>query len=159
MCWHNYCITIRNTFLESLLETELSARKKVLVIDDDKDQVASLRLILEANSYDVDSANSRDEGFQKVKQSLPDLILLDVLMGKGADGVLFARRLRQDPEFSAVAKTPILVMTSMRQQTGFWFPGEPKNSVYFPVQEILEKPVKPETLLAKIRGLLEATRA
>jgi CheY-like chemotaxis protein len=129
-------------------------KKKILVIDDDKDHVAGIRLVLENSNYEVASANSREEGFLKVKEVKPDLILLDILMGKGADGVLFARKLRHDEAYTEASKTPIIVMTSMRQQTGFWFPGEPKHDVFFPIDEILEKPVKPEVLLKKVRQML-----
>lgn len=129
-------------------------RKKILVIDDDKDHVASIQLMLETKSYEVVAAFNREEGLRQVKEAKPDLILLDILMGKGADGVLLSRKLRQDAEYAAFAKTPIIVMTSMRQQTGFWFPGEPKHETFFPIDEILEKPVKPEVLLEKVRQKL-----
>lgn len=134
-------------------------KKRILVIDDDRDHVAGIQLVLENNNYEVAAAYSRDEGLLRVKEYRPDLILLDILMGKGADGVLLARKLRHDAEFAAVAKTPILVMTSMRQQTGFWFPGEPKHDLFFPIDEILEKPVKPEVLLEKVRGMVGAAAA
>ncbi len=134
----------------------MSSKKTILVVDDDKDHVAALQMMLENQGYEVATAPDRDGGLRKAQEVKPDLILLDILMGKGADGVLFARKLRQDPAFAAVAKTPIIVMTSMRKQTGFWFPGEPKHEVFFPIDEILEKPVKPEVLLERIRARLAA---
>ncbi len=134
----------------------MTSKKKILIVDDDKDHVAALRLMLETKGYEVASAYDRDDGLRRSKEVKPDLILLDILMGKGADGVLFARKLRQDAAFSEVAKTPIIVMTSMRKQTGFWFPGEPKHEVFFPIDEILEKPVSNDVLLEKVRARIES---
>ena len=129
-------------------------QKKILVVDDDQDYVAGVQMILEANNYAVVTAYNPDEGLQKAVNDKPDLILLDIMMGKKAEGILFARKIRQNSEYSACSKIPILVMTGMREQTGFWFPKEPKNSVFFPIDTIIEKPLKPAPLLEKIRDML-----
>ncbi|MBI5622265.1 MAG: response regulator [Elusimicrobia bacterium] len=130
--------------------------KKILIVDDDADFAAAMKLVLESNSYSVESASSPDEGLRKLKEVHPDLILLDIMMGKGADGILFARKVRGENEYDRYSKVPILVLTSMRKQTGFWFPGEAKHPVFFPIDKILEKPVKPEALLEEVKGLLGA---
>jgi len=135
------------------------ANPKVLIVDDDQDFVAGLRLVLENQRYEVLAAHDREDGLRRLRDSDPDIILLDILMGKGADGILFARKVRQDPDFARFAKTPILVMTSMRQQTGFFFPGEPKHPVFFPIDALVEKPIKPAELLEKVSGMLEAKTA
>ncbi len=123
----------------------------ILVIDDDPDFVEITKSILETNQYRVNVAYSADEGFARLEEEIPDAIILDVMMGKGAEGFIFARKIRKDPSF---AKIPILVLTSISEQTGFNFPGEPIHPKFFPIDEFIEKPVEPQVLLETIGRLL-----
>ncbi len=61
------------------------------------------------------------------------------------------RKIRKDPRFD---KMPILMMTSMREQTGFDFPGERMHSKFLPVDDYVEKGVEPKVLLDKVEQLL-----
>jgi len=123
----------------------------ILIIDDDPDFVEVTKVILETKQYKVISAYDPDEGFAKLEEEMPDAIILDVMMGKGAEGFIFARKMRKDPRF---ANIPILMMTSMRQQTGFDFPGERIHSKFLPVDDYIEKGVEHQVLLEKIEQLL-----
>ena len=71
-------------------------------------------------------------------------------MSKAA-GIIISRHLRKNPKFQ---KLPILMLTGMRKQTGFFFPGELKSDKFLPVNELLEKPPSPEILLEKVEKLL-----
>ena len=123
----------------------------VLIIDDDEDFTESTRLTLEAHGYAVLSAHDAKSGFSKLAEGKPDLVILDMMMeGKGA-GFIFSRKMRKDPQY---ARVPILMLTGMREATGFDFPGKAKDSVFLPVDEFVEKPVEPKLLLAKIVKLL-----
>ena len=138
----------------------MEKKTKILVVDDDKDYADAIRLILETKRYDVTTAHDKDDGLEKIKDANPDLIVLDVMMGNQAAGLLFARKIRskKNPDFAAYSNIPILVLTGIREQTGFYFIGEPKHPVFFPIDEIVEKPVKPEVLLEKVEKLLLQAR-
>lgn len=123
----------------------------ILIIDDDPDFVRITRTILEKERYKVSCAYNADEGFAKLEEESPDAIILDIMMGRGAEGFIFARKMRKDPRFAAI---PILMLTSMREQTGFDFPGERIHPKFLPVEEYIEKPIEPKTLLEKIEELL-----
>ena len=123
----------------------------ILIIDDDPDFVAVTKVILEAKQYNVRFAYNPEEGYAELEKEAPDAIILDVMMGKGAEGFIFARKMRKDSRFD---KTPILMMTSMREQTGFDFPGERIHDKFLPVDDYVEKGVEPEELLEKIEQLL-----
>ena len=123
----------------------------ILIIDDDPDFVEVTKAILEAKQYEVISAYSPDEGLAKLEEGIPDVMILDVMMGRGAEGFIFARNLRKDPRF---AKMPILMLTSMREQTGFDFPGERIHSKFLPVDDYIEKGIEPQVLLEKIEQQL-----
>ncbi len=124
---------------------------RILIIDDDPDFVEVTKVLFETRQYDVTAAYNPEEGFAKLEEEIPDALILDVMMGKGADGFIVARKIRKDPRFD---KMPILMMTSMREQTGFDFPGDRIHSKFLPVDEYIEKGVEPQVLLDKIEQLL-----
>jgi len=123
----------------------------VMIIDDDPDFVAVTKAILETKQYNVRFAYDPEEGMAELEKEVPDALILDVMMGKGAEGFIFARKIRKDARF---AKMPILMLTSMREQTGFDFPGERIHEKFLPVDDYVEKGVEPEVLLDKIEKLL-----
>jgi len=59
----------------------MSEKAKILVIEDDNDLVAAITKILENNGYAAESAYDPEEGWDKIKQNKPDLIILDVMFG------------------------------------------------------------------------------
>ena len=81
-----------------------------------------------------------------------DLLLLDIMMGRGAEGVMFARKMRKDP---VLREVPTLIITGLREQIAFLFPGEPVHPHLLPVDELMEKPVDQKLLLEKVATLLE----
>jgi len=123
----------------------------ILIIDDDPEFVEITKAILETKPYKVSCAYDADEGFAKLEEHIPDAIILDIMMGKGAEGFIFARKIRKDPRY---ANIPILMLTSMREQTGFDFPGERIHPKFLPIDEYVEKPVEPQVLLEKIERQL-----
>jgi CheY-like chemotaxis protein len=129
----------------------MESRKKLLIIDDDPDYVEGIKAILEMANYEVDAAYNPKEGF-KVLQSQPyDLLLLDIMMGRGAEGVMLARKISQEP---GLRDLPILIITGIREQIAFLFPGQPVHPGFMAVDELLEKPVEPDLLLEKVSALL-----
>jgi DNA-binding response OmpR family regulator len=128
----------------------------ILIIDDEPEFVEIVRTILATKQYKVSCAYSADEGFSKLEKESPDAIILDVMMGKGAEGFIFARKMRKDPRY---AKIPILMLTAMREKTGFDFPGERIHPKFLPVDEYMEKPIKPEALLEKVEQQLAKKNA
>ena len=120
---------------------------KILVIDDDPDLVAFAKALLESRQHDVSVAYDPDEGWEKLEQENPDLIIMDVMMGKGAGGFILARKVRKDSRFDAI---PIVMLTGMREQTGFSFPHDPKHPKFLPIDEFLEKPMDPDVFLETV---------
>ena len=65
-------------------------------------------------------------------------------MENKAAGIIVSKQVRKNPKFQ---KLPILMLTSISEQTGFFFPGEPKSDEFLPINEFLEKPFTTEILL------------
>lgn len=125
--------------------------KKVLVIDDDNDFVESILNLLEARGYAVASASNGKEGVEKAKTEKPDLIMLDVMMTTKDEGFNVARQLHG---IEGLKETPIIMVTGVRKEMNLPFGFEP-DGTWLPVKEILEKPVKPETLLSAVSNALK----
>ena len=129
----------------------MGTNKRLLMIDDDPDFVEAVVPILENAGYEVDAKYNPDEGFKALQTGVYDLLLLDVLMGRGAEGIMIARKIGNDEQ---LRDTPILIITGMREQIAFLFPGQPVHPSFVPVDELIEKPVEPDLLLEKISTLL-----
>jgi CheY-like chemotaxis protein len=123
------------------------AENTILIIDDDIDLVEILRITLENSGFRVIDAQTGERGLALAQQQDPDLILLDVMMGKVDEGFQVAYQLRSD---EVTAATPILMLTAVTTQTGFEF-DPAKDKEFLPVNEFIEKPVSPRNLVDMIR--------
>jgi two-component system alkaline phosphatase synthesis response regulator PhoP len=124
---------------------------KIMMIDDDPDFVAGIKSILEKADYSVNVAYNPKDGFQALQAEHYDLLLLDIMMGRGAEGVALARKIRKDPKLKEM---PVLIITGLREQIAFLFPGQSVHPHFVETDELVEKPVEPKLLLEKVSSLL-----
>ena len=132
-------------------------KPKILIIDDDPDLVESIRITLEANGYQVESAYNGTDGLGLVKETNPDLIILDVMMDSITEGFQVLYQLRSpDPqsEYKDYAGIPILMVTGVSQKMHMKFSPETDED-YLPVDEMVEKPIQLDALLEKVGNLLK----
>src|SRR3990172_11454495 len=101
--------------------------KRLLIIDDDPDFVAGIKSILDTAGFKVETANDPTAGLRALHSGQYDLLLLDIMMGRGAEGVMIARKLRKDPKLRDL---PVLIITGMKEQIAFLFPGEPIHPAF-----------------------------
>ncbi|HPF70084.1 MAG TPA: response regulator, partial [Candidatus Krumholzibacteria bacterium] len=91
------------------------AEKTILVIDDDIDLVEIIRVGLEQHGFRVIDAQSGERGFELARSEVPDLVLLDVMMGTVDEGFQVAYRLRGD---GLTRNIPIVMLTAVGDRTG-----------------------------------------
>ena len=130
----------------------MATPKKLLIIDDDPDFVDGIKAILKKAKYEVDAAYNPKDGYKALENGQYDLLLLDIMMGRGAEGIMIARKMRKDDR---LRETPVLIITGIREQIAFLFPGEQVHPRFVAVDELLEKPVEPRLLLDKVEALLK----
>jgi CheY-like chemotaxis protein len=130
--------------------------KRLLIIDDDPDFVSGIKAILDGAGFEVDVSFNPKEGLKALQGATYDLLLLDIMMGRGAEGIMIARKLRKDP---VLRHMPVLIITGMREQIAFLFPGEPIHPHFVEVDELVEKPVEPRLLIEKVNGLIQMAEA
>ena len=128
------------------------AQTRLLIIDDDPDYVDGIRSILEKANYEVDVAYNPKEGYKALESGNYDMLLLDIMMGRGAEGVMVARKINKDPKLREI---PVLIITGLREQIAFLFPGQSVHPRFLPTDELMEKPVDPSLLLEKVETLLK----
>ena len=117
--------------------------KKVLVVDDSPTERHVLVELLTKNGYQVITAESGEEGIEKAKSELPDLVLMDVVM-PGQNGFQLTRAIVRNPDYADI---PIIICTSKNQETDrVW--GLRQGA-----RDYITKPVDPAELFAKITAL------
>lgn len=125
--------------------------KKILIIDDDTDMVESTKVVLEAKSYKVFTAANKQSALVQIKEVMPDLIIMDVMLEKMSDGFDLSRELKSDEKYKRI---PVLMVTAIGEKTGFRFSEAAGDRVWLPVDDYAEKPLKPEELISKVEKLL-----
>ena len=131
----------------------MSTPADILIIDDDKDLVNSIEIILQTKNYQVRSAFNGKEGFGKIEKKIPDLILLDVMMATDTEGFDLAYKLKENPKYRDI---PIIMITSFTQKMAEQGPESFQHILgeAWPVSSFLEKPVDPEVLLSTVEKVL-----
>lgn len=124
---------------------------KILVVDDDPDILDAVAMILESQGYVVVTACDGVEGLATLKAEDPDLMLLDLMMPK-MDGFGVCKEL-QDPRWSKFKKTPILILTSVREEASRRR-YELETGLELDVDDYIEKPMSPDVLLERVNALI-----
>jgi len=122
----------------------MSEPAKILVVDDQPQNVRLLADLLGAKGYTVSTAASGADALEQVRKVQPDLVLLDVVM-PGMTGYEVCRRIRESPD---TAVLPVVLVTSLD-------PGEERiKGLDAGADDFLTKPVNQAELLARVRSLL-----
>ena len=131
----------------------MDAGKDILIIDDDRDLVSSIRIVLESKDYNVRFAYNGKEGFGKIEEKIPDLIILDVMMTTDTEGFDLAFKLKNNPEYQGI---PIVMATAFPKKMAEEGPDKFQHILgeSWPISHFLEKPIDPEELLSTIENIL-----
>lgn len=119
---------------------------RILVVDDDKRIAASVRRALAYEGYKVDVAHDGESALNTARTTMPDLVVLDVMM-PGIDGVEVCRRLREAGDDTAV------LMLTARADVPDRVAGLDAGA-----DDYLVKPFAYDELLARVRSLLRRNR-
>jgi CheY-like chemotaxis protein len=124
--------------------------KKVLIVDDEPEQIDFASALLEEHGYIPLAASDGIEGMEKAKTEKPDLILLDVLMPKRG-GIGMYEDLKQDKETKNI---PVVIITGVAQTA---YSGDfilSRDEDLPPPDGFVEKPMNPDAVLKLVRDLL-----
>ncbi len=121
------------------------SKKRILIVEDEAALVDMLKLRLEASGYATLTAYDGIEALAKAKKEKPDLIILDLMLPK-IDGYKVCRMLKFDEKYKNI---PIIIFTARAQESDKKIGKDVGADAY------ITKPFEPQTLLTKIKELLE----
>ena len=119
-------------------------RRRILVVDDEPRLIRFIRLNLEHDGYEVFEASSGEEALDKLRDTLPNLVLLDVMM-PGIDGFETLRMMRE------VSTVPIIMLTAK---------GDVEDRVRgleLGADDYIGKPFDPAELVSRVGAVLRRT--
>jgi two-component system, sensor histidine kinase and response regulator len=116
---------------------------RILVVDDAPDNVLLVQTILEEEGYEITTADNGFSALSQIDKSVPDLVLLDVMM-PGMDGYEVTQRIRQNKELPFI---PILLITAHDNASVV-------QGLDLGADDFIRKPVEMDELLARVRSLL-----
>lgn len=117
---------------------------RILVVDDVADNVEILRMRLASLGYEVVVAEDGEQALARVRETLPDLVLLDIMMPK-IDGLEVVRRLKADPTLPFI---PVILVTAKAS------PKDVVAGLDAGGDDYLTKPIDHGALVARVRAML-----
>jgi two-component system phosphate regulon response regulator PhoB len=121
---------------------------RILIVEDEQPLTLLLRYNLEAEGYEVDSASRGDEADLRIREQVPDLILLDWLL-PGLSGIELCRRIRLREETKSL---PIIMLTARGEES------DRVRGLMTGADDYLTKPFSVPELLARVRAVLRRAK-
>ena len=120
-------------------------KKRLLIVEDNARLLRVIAVYLEKASFDVMTARDGDEAILRIAETIPDLIVSDIMM-PGTDGFAFAAQVRASPRTDLI---PIIFLTAKERRE------DRIKGFRAGVDAYLVKPFEPDELVAVIENILE----
>ncbi len=122
---------------------------KILLVDDELDIIFTTKMMLERENYEVVVAKSGKECLQKIEETDPDLILLDIMM-REMDGWEVGKKIKEGNETGHIPVVMFTVRTSDDSKI--------KSFEYAKADDQIDKPFNKKTLLKTIEKVLKKSK-
>ena len=118
-----------------------SRKYRILVVDDERRMVGFIRLNLEQDGFEVIEAYNGTEALERLRDSLPDLILLDVMM-PDIDGFEVLRMIRE------ISQVPVIMLTAKGEE------DDKVKGLELGADDYVTKPFSPRELVSRVKAVL-----
>jgi two-component system alkaline phosphatase synthesis response regulator PhoP len=125
------------------------AFQTILVVDDEPQIVEVVQDYLKQDGYRVLTARDGQTALTLARHERPDLIVLDLMLPGGVDGLEVCRRLRQDP---GLADVPIIMLTARTEET------DRLIGLELGADDYVTKPFSPREVVARVKAVLRRAR-
>jgi twitching motility two-component system response regulator PilH len=123
----------------------MSAGKRVLFVDDDRDFLRSQSILFSSRGYRVLTAESGEEALKLLENEVPDIIFLDLMMEHYDTGFTLSYQIRKDDRFKNV---PLVMLSGVASQTGRRFDKQTDElKKWSKLDAFMDKPVTGKQLL------------
>jgi DNA-binding response OmpR family regulator len=128
----------------------MSAKTRVLLVDDDEDFLFQHRIQLENAGFEVTTATTRAQAEAAIASFTPDLAILDLMMEQHDDGFVLSHHLKR-----AFPGLPVIMVTAVTSETGLVFdPSSAAERAWVGADALLAKPIRFEQLRREIDRVL-----
>lgn len=126
------------------------SKRTAVIIDDELDMTHYLSSILEEHDFEVFTANDGKTGETLIREKMPNLILLDLMM-PGRTGIQLFTKLRGD---STTKEIPLVMVTGIKEELNIDWGSIVDNLRARKPDGFVEKPINPQGLMQVINGVL-----
>ncbi len=127
----------------------MSVKEKVLIIEDDELFSNSLARVLEREELEVDKARNADEALSLAKEKDFNLIISDVRLGEGIDGIETVKRIK---ELKPTVKIPVIIVTAYSDKDA------PIRAIQIDADDFIYKPIQLDYFMLRVKKILEMAR-
>ena len=121
----------------------------IAIIEDESNIVELVKYNLDREGYHTLSANNGKKGLELVRQELPDLVILDLMMPE-LDGISVCKQLRADPQTKNI---PVIILTAKSEE------ADRVLGLEMGADDYVTKPFSPRELVARVRAVLRRSGA
>jgi DNA-binding response OmpR family regulator len=123
----------------------------ILMVDDDQDYLFQQKLELEAEGYNIVTADTRKKAKALLNEFKPDIAIIDLMMQEMDDGFVLSYEIKKK-----YPDVPVIMVTAVTGKTGMEFDSvTPEEKHWIKADTIFTKPVRTEQLLKEIKRLLK----
>ncbi len=133
--------------------------KKVYIVDDDRNIVESLTIVLKKEGFEVKAQYDEKNVVQNIKSFKPDCVILDVMFPENdGAGIEMSRLIRADAELKGL---PVLMLSAVNEKGSYagTFSNKDLDDAWLPVSAFIEKPINPKDLVVKVKNLIANSKA
>lgn len=117
---------------------------KIFIVDDDKETTLLLEAVIQTGGYEAFSVNESTKAINAIEATLPDVILLDIMM-PAINGIILCKQIKADPKLSHI---PVAMISALSDE------GSKRDSANAGAATFITKPISPKDLLNRISELL-----
>jgi len=118
---------------------------QILCVDDDSDILATMKMVLDKNGYEMVAASSAEEGYRKYQEVQPDFVIVDLMMEQIDSGTTLVTKIK-----ALGNKAPLYMLSSMGDDL-----NQTTNVTKLGLDGVFQKPIDPKMLVATLKAKLK----